>query len=294
MKNDTTVYNIPLKEHQVDSKRILYTPSSFAKDYLLHLQEAGELQAIQPHTNVRDGLASYLVFLVLSGEGELEYDSFLYSLTPGDCVFIDCRKAYAHSTSENLWKLRWVHFDGPGMKGIYQKYCDRGGKPCFKSTNVEQYDSLLSSLYQTAISTDYVRDMRINEGLAELLTILMEESWSPVKSKTATVAPEGHSVYRVKEYLDRNYTKKVVLDDLAEQFYINKFYLARLFKEQFGSSVLTYVLYLRISQAKRLLRFTDQSIDAIGKECGMPDGNYFARSFRKVEGMTPSEYRKKW
>lgn len=55
----------------VTSSRILYTPSTFARTSLLHLQEAGSLQAIHPHTSTRTNLTSFLCFVVLSGNGTL-------------------------------------------------------------------------------------------------------------------------------------------------------------------------------------------------------------------------------
>lgn len=76
----------------VSSQRILYTPSGFARTTLLYLQETGSLHAISAHTSHREHLASYLVFLVTSGSGELEFNGKSYPLRAGDCVFIDCRK----------------------------------------------------------------------------------------------------------------------------------------------------------------------------------------------------------
>ena len=58
----------------VHSRRVIYTPSPFARSNLIHLQEVGSLQARQPHTSTRKGLASYLFFWVESGSGELEYE----------------------------------------------------------------------------------------------------------------------------------------------------------------------------------------------------------------------------
>ena len=87
----------------VSSSRIIYTPSTFARTSLLHLQEVGSLQAVHPHVSQREDLVSFLCFIVLSGEGELSYEEQTYQLNEGDCVFIDCRKAYSHSTSDNLW-----------------------------------------------------------------------------------------------------------------------------------------------------------------------------------------------
>ena len=86
----------------VSSSRIIYTPSTFARTSLLHLQEVGSLQAVHPHVSQREDLVSFLCFIVLSGEGVLSYEGQTYQLDQGDCVFIDCRKAYSHSTSDNF------------------------------------------------------------------------------------------------------------------------------------------------------------------------------------------------
>lgn len=276
----------------VASNRILYTPSVFAKTNLIHLQEIGELQARQPHTSKRENLASFLFFIVLKGSGTLEYDRVSYPLNTGDCVFLDCKKAYCHRSSENLWTLKWVHFYGPNMKGIYEKYIGRGGCPYFHPNNLGTYEQLLIDLYEIANSTIFIRDMKIFEKLAGLLTLLMEESWSPESN------PYGNKRKRnlqdVKEYLDEHYQEKVSLESLSELFYINKFYLSRIFKEQFGLTLNNYLLQMRITHAKQLLRFTNLPIEKIGQQCGMMDANYFSRMFKNLEGITPGEYRRSW
>ncbi|MCI6910716.1 MAG: hypothetical protein MR826_04750, partial [Veillonellaceae bacterium] len=106
----------------VSSSRILYTPSSFARFSLLHLQEAGSLQAVQPHISRREKLQSYLCFVVCQGSGRLVYEHTEYCLSAGDVVFIDCRKGYSHVTEDDLWSLRWCHFYGLSMPDIYAKY----------------------------------------------------------------------------------------------------------------------------------------------------------------------------
>ena len=97
----------------VESERILYTPSTFARTNLIHLQECGRLKALSPHTSHRENLASYLCFIVLEGSGTLEYDQKHYTLSAGDCVFLDCKKSYLHRCSNQLWTLEWAHFYGP-------------------------------------------------------------------------------------------------------------------------------------------------------------------------------------
>ena len=65
----------------VSSSRIIYTPSTFVRTSLLHLQEVGSLRALHPHTSKRSDLVSFLCFVVLSGEGELSYEGRLISCT---------------------------------------------------------------------------------------------------------------------------------------------------------------------------------------------------------------------
>ena len=121
------------------------------------------MQAVHPHISQRENLVSFLCFIVLSGEGELSYEEQTYQLSEGDCVFIDCRKAYSHSTSDDLWSLQWCHFYAPSLPAVYEKYKERGGRPVFHPADIKPFTDLLTELYNLASSSDYIRDMRINE-----------------------------------------------------------------------------------------------------------------------------------
>ena len=148
----------------VTSSRILYTPSTFARTSLLHLQEVGSLQAIHPHTSTRTNLTSFLCFIVLSGNGTLTYEGTTYELSAGDCVFIDCRKAYSHSTGHST--------DGNNTSistptCVNESACEkdtaaskeRGGSPVFHPDDSSPFTAILTDLYSLASSSDYIRDI---------------------------------------------------------------------------------------------------------------------------------------
>ncbi|MCI9338865.1 MAG: AraC family transcriptional regulator [Lachnospiraceae bacterium] len=276
----------------VQSNRIIYTASPFAKANLLYLQEAGELRALKPHVNSRAGLRSFLFFLVTAGSGSLVYEGQTWRLAPGDCAFIDCRKAYSQSSSEDdLWSLKWIHFYGSSMGGIYEKYVQRGGGPVILGGDGAAFGDLLTDLLALAGSEDYIRDMRINEKITCLLTRIMEQSWHP---ENRSQPAKRQSLQYVKSYLEEHYKEHITLDRLAGQFYVNKFYLARTFKEQFGVTILGHLDQIRVTHAKRLLRFSNLTVEAIGREVGIPEPGYFSRVFKKVEGVAPGEYRRMW
>ena len=119
----------------------------------------------------------------------------------------------------------------------------------------------------------------------------MEGSWNP---DAGIPSGKQQSLIDVKEYIDRHYMEKITLDKLSEEFLINKYYLERIFKEQFGTSIISYLLNIRITHAKQLLRFTDKSVGQIGAECGIYPLYYFSRMFRQTEGISPTEYRMRW
>ena len=277
----------------VVSNRVLYTPSTFARSSLLYLQEIGELQAKTAHRSSRNNLQSFLFFIVVSGAGILTYKSQAYELSKGDCVFIDCLQSYSHATDPlNLWSLQWIHFNGPMLEGVYEKYCERGGKPVFRVEDSNRFSSVWQQLVTLARSDDYIKDMKINEGLNQLLTLLMENSWHPedrneLPKKKALIVP-------VKEFLDLNYREKILLDDLEARFHINKYYLTKVFKERYGQSISSYLLNVRITHAKHLLRFTDKSVEEIGLDCGLGEAHYFSARFKEIEGVPPSVYREQW
>ncbi len=287
----------------VSSRRVIYQPSHFATQNLFYLQETGFLTALKPHTSSRKNLSSYLFFVVVSGSGSLEYMGKTYNMSVGDCAFIDCHNEYAQSSSaDDLWSLKWVHFNGSSMGGIYAKYLERGGEPCFtqnienlrkseKSTG-ETFTSILDSILEIVSSSSYLRDMKINECLSALLTLLMAYSWNPDKSRNSRIRTV--SVADVRNFIDSNFADEISLESVARHFNINKSYLLRIFKEDTGLTINNYILLQRILKAKADLRFTGKTLEVIAQSSGFSDANYFIRMFKKVEGITPGEYRKLW
>ena len=288
------VNNLFTSSPSVRSSRILYTPSPFARSSLLHLQEVGSLTAIRAHTSKREKLQSYLCFMVEDGEGELVYEGKKYELRSGDVVFIDCRKAYSHSTGLNpnteLWSLRWCHFYGPNMGAIYRKYQERGGKPVFQTNQLQSYYDILDELYNIASSPDYVRDMRIHEKLSSLLILLMEDAWDDTQMQAT---PDTLDIQAIKDYLDENFKKRISLDDLADSFYLNKYYLMKLFKDRYGMTINAYLNQARVTWVKQQLRFTDKTVEILAAELQIEPA-YLSRLFKKVEGISPTQFRKSW
>jgi YesN/AraC family two-component response regulator len=178
------------------------------------------------------------------------------------------------------------------MKSIYEKYVQHGGKPCFKSQNFIEYNAILDEIYSIASSDMNIRDMKLYERLVSLITMLMSDGFNHDGNELSESS--ARDIMPVKRYIDEHYSEKITLDFLSEIFYINKYYLTRLFKKQLGCTIVSYLLQVRITHAKQMLKFTDMSMEYISEECGFSDTNYFSRAFKKVEGVSPMQFRKMW
>lgn len=281
-------------ENEADeSRRILYTPSFFARTSLIYLQEIGKLSALKQHSSERNGLKSYLFFIVQKGNGELFYKNKLYYLNKGSCVFIDCNTHYEHRTNNDLWTILWIHFNSESLGRIYQKYVERGGEPVFYPSDITSFYIIWNGVFKLSTTSDYIRDMRINEELNKLLTLLMQETCITNVGENQKNSLND-DLESVRQYLDLHFREEFLLDDISSKFYISKYHLARSFKAKYGISINSYVNILRITNAKHLLRFSTKPIAVVSHECGIEDGNYFSRLFKKVEGITPNEFRRMW
>lgn len=94
-----------------------------------------------------------------------------------------------------------------------------------------------------------------------------------------------------KKYIESNYTKNINLDDVSREVNISSYYLSRIFKESTGVNFIDYLTNLRVEKAKELLTSTGLSMKEIATKAGYSDPNYFSKLFKKVVGVTPTEYR---
>ena len=94
-----------------------------------------------------------------------------------------------------------------------------------------------------------------------------------------------------KQYIEAHSAEKFSLQALSEALYVNGSYLLRVFKAQTGQTLLAYHNYVRCENAKALLRRDDVSISQAGEQAGFVSSSHFSHIFKKLTGMTPTEYR---
>ena len=102
---------------------------------------------------------------------------------------------------------------------------------------------------------------------------------------------DAESLYdQIREYIEKNYSKKITLNDIAEELHANSSYLSRLYKKESGQNLFDVILKKRVDKAKEYMETTDKKIYEISQAVGFDDTGYFSRIFKRYTGVSPKEY----
>lgn len=104
--------------------------------------------------------------------------------------------------------------------------------------------------------------------------------------------PSTFLVHNALSIIHENYMNPITIQKLASDLGITHEYFCRIFKAAIGKRPLEYITLYRIRNSLTYLSQTQDSVTSIASRCGFDDINYFSRCFKKIQGMTPTEYRK--
>lgn len=85
--------------------------------------------------------------------------------------------------------------------------------------------------------------------------------------------------------------EELTLEALADKVHLSPSYISKLFKRETGENLSVYIQNVRIRQAKLLLSTTDLKTYEVAERVGIPDPVYFSRTFKKITGMKPKDFR---
>lgn len=97
----------------------------------------------------------------------------------------------------------------------------------------------------------------------------------------------------IRDYVEAHYMEDITLQDAAAQIHYSDAYFCRFFKQNFDKNFIMYLSEIRIEKAKELLSDVTVNVKDVGQRVGFRDSSYFTKVFKRVTGVTPSEYRNK-
>ena len=148
---------------------------------------------------------------------------------------------------------------------------------------------------QAVLLADYENEIKNIYSIQDLQK-LVEDTFVGISRQISALRESKASYHRkvidnVKEYIDRNYCGDLSLEQLSKQVFLSPVYLSFLFKSITGENYMDYLKRIRLEKAKALLKKVEYKVYEIGNMVGYNDYKYFSIQFKKMYGMTPTEYR---
>ncbi len=302
MKNNIEVIDWQKKDSQLNiSYNLDYSPDSISeippsseevRRLPFFVQEIGLTIARSQYYVRRSNLKSFMIIFVTSGTFLINYNGQESICGAGSAMWIDCLKPhnFALASQTDHANIYYVHMYGQGALEYFRffnRYAPSGYMDLGTTSNVEIYFQKLLALYKHQ-NRNFYNDL----SAATLLSTMCHQFIDWVYIDYEKEMPDY--IHKIRKYLDQNYMDTVTLDTLSSEFYLSASYIQKKFKQFIGISPNEYLLNTRIKNAKKLLQLSDCTIDHIAAEVGFHDASYFILQFKKLEGMTPKEYRRQW
>ncbi len=221
---------------------------------------------------------SRLFFFVNKGQGTIFIEGELVGLKSGDLVVLDMEHNYYITSHE--WEITYVVLTGDFLQETTSTQIS-----AFSINDPHKVEDILLSIFE---ETKNNHQFLVTAKSLELFHELYHN-----KKNTYNVISHLSPIQTSKRYIDNNFMNDIHIDDLAKKANFSKFYFIRLFHQQIGKTPYQYIIDLRISHAKYLLKRTTMKIKEIAKDSGFNGETNFIYTFKNEVGVTPLNYRKK-
>lgn len=166
---------------------------------------------------------------------------------------------------------------------------------CFSGETQQKIEALLIRMLKGYEEAEVLYEDFLQVQIIELLLLFAQEY---LKSPDASPSEKLYQRYKsivqdVLEYIDIHYDEQLTLESVCKMSMMSKTYFCYLFKLQTKKTFVEYLVDLRISKSMEMLSSTSRSITEISQDVGFQNSTHFARTFKKIKGITPREYRHK-
>ena len=236
------------------------------------------------------------LYYFLDGSVTYYIEDQVYDLCPGDLLIIPAGRmhrpviANEHAAYERmvLWitpqYLQGIDSPAGDLQKNLQKVGEHGYCVPFRGDETVFVTALLKKLlYMQKNDTD----PKFCAGAVELYLWTIFRSYGVIDT---THRNETQVIPQVIRYITEHFSEPLTLEDIAAEFFVSKSYLNRHFKAYTNSTVYAYIMALRLTHARRMLREGIPAVEA-GRECGFSDYSTFYKAFKTQTGLSPQQFK---
>jgi AraC-like DNA-binding protein len=236
------------------------------------------------------------LYYFLDGSVTYYIEDQVYDLCPGDLLIIPAGKmhrpviANEHAAYERmvLWitpqYLQGIDSPAGDLQKNLQKVGEHGYCVPFRGDETVFVTALLKKLLYMQKND---ADPKFCAGAVELYLWTIFRSYGVIDT---THRNETQVIPQVIRYITEHFSEPLTLEDIAAEFFVSKSYLNRHFKAYTNSTVYAYIMALRLTHARRMLREGIPAVEA-GRECGFSDYSTFYKAFKTQTGLSPQQFK---
>ncbi len=247
---------------------------------------------------------NYEILYFHDGQGSYLIGDKIYELKKGDLIFMHGLTLHCVNLANSKTYIRSViHFNPSYIKpAIKNTFSIDLLKPFEQLKNVhcslnqeqqKEVEDILGKMNAYNNQHDEILKQRFYLALFDLLLSIYSFSRNKGAPETGrqTSVKLVHT-QKIISYIEQFYKEDIRMDDMERALHLNKYYMAKLFKEVIGVTIFDYLYQRRINQAKILLYLNPaMKITDVSSEAGFKHPAHFSRLFKKTTGFAPKDYK---
>lgn len=278
---------------------------SFDNKTIPEIYLAGEVSIAAPNKHFKRKPIDYILYFVREGSMTITEDDEIYVLNKNDVIILDPSRTHNGIETDFSVRYSYIHFDYSGIVEDYMTKEAIEELMLYNLTESKNHRIVLPKSFSVP-SAYAIEALEIMKSITDefnagrIYNIHMAESKmlqlfvTLYRGYFDMVWHEGSKqndvLIELEMFLKEHSREKITGDDIENYFHMNFDYLNRIFKKRFGRTIMQYVNYYRIEDAKKMLRSGLFSVKQIAAELGFVNEFYFSRVFKKYEGISPSEF----
>jgi AraC-like DNA-binding protein len=270
--------------------------------------ELAIFECYEPSMDIPLTFGDFVITSMVTGRKIMHLDGLpSFEYLPGETVIIPANRSmtidFPEASFANPTQCVAVKIDNAYIQEtlnyLNEKYNSAGDEPNEWMLHIDQYHfsndaaitDLINKLVRICTSGQNTKDIYADISLRELLVRIAQNQHLQHQNNGSVRNTNNSRLHFVLQYIHEHLTERIVVDTLSRKAYLSRNIFFKWFKEQFGITPLEYITRERIRLARELLAQEKYTIAQVSLQCGFTDVNYFVRTFKKSEGLTPGAYR---
>jgi len=267
-------------------------------EQIFHYKLTGKFKALSSTwKHERFPLGDYELVVMTEGTLFLRYQEENFTVNKGEYLLLAPSNSFREGFKEAYCSFYWMHFSADSSSGLpavlhgpHDAYREKALILPEKGV-IPRPEKMVIQMKQLQ---DIVKSNYPKVSLDAMVTSIMTELYGELMlSASSFMDPaDRKQIYLdIIDYIQTNIYRNIKISEIADAFGYNPKYLSHLFAEIRGIPLKQFILSQKMDAANFMLSDGDKAVTEIAAQLGFSDVHNFARAYKKLTGLTPSEYR---